>query len=369
VIREEPSMNKYIKIISILTILIAISIAFFYCGKSSDTGRDIVFAEKIRKEVDGLSKMKMQSIFQFMGDDLFEGRTPGTRGGSLAEKYIRSVLKLLNIEPFGKSYFQPFKLLGFTTNSLNVNVGGKDLHFNNDVLGTYMGKDDHFNLSAEAVFIGYGTQTGLWDWDDYKDVDVTNKFVIARVNDPGMFIGDIFEGKILTYFGRWTYHIEEARRKGAKAILLIHTDASAGYGWNVVQNSWSGEEVYLESSLTRNMEFTGWLREEVLRKILDSKHIDLEKLYADSLTRDFKPVPLGFKIKVSGDRSHREIMNNNVIGYIPGKSEKSIVIRPSIVSMVTLFPSSQALLSFKKRGTGATPPALRSHLLIISPSR
>ncbi|MCK5222464.1 MAG: hypothetical protein KAR14_12840, partial [Candidatus Aminicenantes bacterium] len=264
-------MKKYFKILSILTISIAISMIIVSCGKSNPTGQNLTFAEKIRNEVDGLSKIEMQSIFQFMGDDLFEGRSPGTRGGDLAEKYVRSILKILGIEPLGKDYLQPFKLKGFTTNSLNVNLGGKDLDFNNDVLGTYMGKDDNFNFSAEAVFIGYGTKTELWDWDDYKDFDINGKFVIVRVNDPGMFIDDIFEGKILTYFGRWTYHIEEARRRGAKAILLIHTDASAGYGWNVVQNSWSGEEVYLESSLEGNMVFTGWLREEKLKQILIAK--------------------------------------------------------------------------------------------------
>lgn len=319
-------MRNYFKII----IFVIFAVMLLSCGKSNSIDQNLTLAEKIRNEVDGLSKIEMQSVFQFMGDDLFEGRSPGTRGGDLAEKYVRSVLKILDIEPLGKDYLQPFKLKGFTTNSLNVNVGGINLNFNNDVLGTYMGKEDDFNFSAEAVFIGFGTDTKLWEWNDYKDFDINGKFVIVRVNDPGMFIDDIFEGKILTYFGRWTYHIEEARRRGAKAILLIHTDASAGYGWNVVQNSWSGEEVYLESSLEGNMVFTGWLREEKLKQILSGKNIDLDELYSKSLKKDFRPIPLDFEIEVSGNRSYREIMNNNVIGFIPGRSEESIVISAHI---------------------------------------
>ncbi len=323
-------MKKYFKILSTLTVIIFFSMTFFSYGNRSKPVLNISLAKKIRAEVDGLSKTEMQSIFQFFGDDLFEGRAPGTRGGRLAERYIRSLLKFLDIGPLNKSYLQPFKLKGFKTDSLNVMAGNRSLKFLDEVLGTYIGKEDDFHLKGNAVFIGFGTKTELWDWDDYKNFDINNKFVIARVNDPGMFIEDIFEGKILTYFGRWTYHIEEAKRRGAKAILLIHTDASAGYGWNVVRNSWSGEELYLESSLKGNMKFSGWIKESGLRRILASKGIDLEKLYSDSLRKNFKPVPLDFSIEISGKRKSRELINNNVIGYIPGRSEKSIVISAHI---------------------------------------
>ncbi len=312
----------------IIIFLLIFSVMFISCGNGVD--KKITFAEKIRSEVDKLSMNEMQSVVQFLSDDLFEGRAPGTRGGNLAEKYLRSLYKLLNIESLEKSYLQPFKLKGFTTNSLKVSMAEQSLVFMDDVLGTFTGKEDDFNFNGEAVFIGYGTKTELWNWDDYKDFDIRGKFVVVRVNDPGMFIDDIFEGKILTYFGRWTYHIEEARRRGAKAILLIHSDSSAGYGWNVVQNSWSGEELFLESSIKGNMVFTGWIREEKLRKILNSKNINLDDLYSTSLKRKFRPVPLGFEIKVSGNRSFREIINSNVVGFIPGKSKKSIVISAHI---------------------------------------
>ncbi len=319
-------MKNFIRIIVVFFLFVM----FFSCGNSNKNGQSLTFAEKIRKEVDGLSLIEMQSVFQFMGDDLLEGRAPGTRGGYLAEKYIRSLLKFLDIDPYSDKYLQPFKLKGFKTKSLKVIVAGSPLKFLDEVLGTYTGNEDKFKLEGEAVFIGFGTKTDLWDWDDYKDFDIKDKIVFARVNDPGMFIENIFEGKILTYFGRWTYHIEEAKRRGAKAILLIHTDDSAGYGWNVVRNSWSGEELYLESYLKGNMKFSGWIREEILKKILILKGMSLEKLYSDSIKREFKPVALGFSVGISGERESRELINNNVIGFIPGKSDKSIVLSAHI---------------------------------------
>ncbi|MCP5109072.1 MAG: M28 family peptidase, partial [bacterium] len=128
----------------------------------------------------------------------------------------------------------------------------------------------------------------------------------------------------------WTYHIEEAARRGAAGILLIHTDESAGYDWKVVKNSWSGEEVYLESDLENNLKFRGWIKESSLRKVLKSKKIDLDKLYEKSTKRSFKPVPLGFTVKVSGKTVSREVLNHNVVAEIPGKSRQKIVISSHI---------------------------------------
>ncbi len=323
-------MKNYFKFIVIFTITLFVSITFNSCGAGNSGDKGLPLAEKIKNEVDALSKREMQSVFQFMGDDLFEGRAPGTRGGDLAEKYLRSVMKLMDIEPYGESYLQPFIINGFTTSNLKIAVAGVPLEYKKDVLGTYTGEKEVFSFKGETVFIGFGTETDLWDWDDFKGVDIADKIVISRVNDPGMFIDDIFEGKILTYFGRWRYHIEEARRRGAKAIFLIHTDASAGYGWNTVQNSWSGEELYLESEINKNMIFAGWIRETVLRKVLASEGFVLDELYNTSLKKDFRPVPLGFEIKVEGKSDYREIKNNNVIGFIKGKSDKSLVLSAHI---------------------------------------
>ncbi|HLP58811.1 MAG TPA: M28 family peptidase [Candidatus Deferrimicrobium sp.] len=285
----------------------------------------------ISERIDNLSKAEMQSIIEFLGHDLLEGRAPGARGGDLAEYYIQSLCKFMNLAPgAGDGYLQPFKLKGFILKELMVNAAGIDLTYPEDVVGSFPREENEFQLEAGAVFVGFGIATPLWNWDDFKNVDVKNKIIIARVNDPGMFIPDIFEGKVLTLFGRWMYHVEEAARRGAAGILMIHTDESAGYDWNVVKNSWSGEEPYLEYDLNNNLKFRAWIKESSLRKILASKKIDLDKLYAMSLKRNFKPVDLGFNIKVNGKNSFRDLINNNVVAVIPGQSEKKIVISAHI---------------------------------------
>jgi len=293
----------------------------------------------LEERLKNISKPEMQSVVEFLGNDLLEGRAPGTRGGDLAEIYIRSLFKWLGLKPgINNRYLQPFTLKGFTIDTLTIEAnnltpaarGPIRLNYIDDVVGTWIGKETDFELEGEAVFVGFGITTDLWNWDDYKNVDVRNKFIITRINDPGMFNEKIFEGKTLTYFGRWIYHIEEAARKGAAGILLIHTDASAGYGWTTVKNSWSGEEVFLESDLQNNLLFRGWIKEGSLKKLLASKKINLDTLYKKSLGRKFKPVPLGFTIKVKGKCQYRDVLNHNVVAEIPGKSKKKIVISAHI---------------------------------------
>ena len=265
-----------------------------------------------------ISRLEMQSIVEYLASDLLEGRAPGTRGGELAEEYVRSLLKSYDIGPYQGEYFQEFALSGFTTTDLTVEANGVTLRFREDAVGSFTRTDAEFSLSGPAVFVGFGIKSAAWSWDDYKDADVAGKVVICRVNEPGQNDPELFEGDALTYYGRWTYKIEEAARRGAVAILLVHTEQTAGYGWHVVRNSWGGEELYLPLELDNDLVFRGWIREEKLFDILQSKGISLGDLLTASESRDFTPVDLAFDVSISGRAESRSIATRNVVGYIPG---------------------------------------------------
>jgi Zn-dependent M28 family amino/carboxypeptidase len=285
----------------------------------------------LEERIKNISKSEMQSTVEFLAHDLVEGRKPGTRGGDLAELYIMSLFKFLDLKPgINDLYLQRFDLKGFDLESLEVTINSIPLSFPEDIVGTYTRESAEFNLEGDLVFIGFGIKADLWNWDDYKNVDVRNKIVVTRVNDPGMYNPDIFEGRTLTYFGRWMYHIEEAARQGAAGILLIHNDESAGYGWRVVQNSWSGEELYLKSDIKNNLKFRAWIKEDSLRKILAVKNLKLDRLYRASLNSDFESMPLDLKIKIRGMNRFRTVSNCNVVGEIPGKSSERIVFSAHI---------------------------------------
>lgn len=284
-------------------------------------------ADDLGKGADRLSRAEMQSVIELMGHDLLEGRAPGTRGGELAEIYLQSMFKWMGLQPGqGAGYYQPFALKGFQTKTLNLAAGEKELKYLEDVVGSSTSGEAAINLQGELVFAGFGIRTPIWDWDDFKDADLRGKILLVRVNDPGLFLPDVFEGKSLTYFGRWRCKIEEAGRTGAAAILLIHTDETAGYGWTTVQNSWSGESLHLPSALQTPLKFQGWIREAPLRQLLARQQVDLDALYRRSLQRDFRPVPLGFPVRLQGESEARDLIIRNVLGEIPGSSDRRIVI-------------------------------------------
>lgn len=284
-------------------------------------------AETLEERSDHISRAEMESIAELLGNDLFEGRAPGTRGGDLTEITMKGLFKYMDFEPgVDGSYFQPFMMKGFSTSGVTLSAENMQLQYIDDLVGTFTVEEGLVDFEGAAVFAGYGITTEIWDWDDYKNVDVSNKLIITRVNDPGLFNPEIFEGNTLTYFGRWTYHIEEAARRGAAGILLIHTDQSAGYDWDVVKNSWTGEELFINSDLQNSLKFRGWIKESSLRKLLDANEISLDELYASSLSKDFFPQELGFDINITGLNSFRNVSNRNVVAEIPGQTEERIVL-------------------------------------------
>lgn len=287
--------------------------------------------ETLEMRIERISRAEMESVVELLGHDLFEGRAPGTRGGELAEVTMQGLYKFMDLDPgIEDSYFQPFVMTGFSNSGFEVSANEVKLDYIEDVVGTFSVEQKEIDLEGEAIFVGFGVDAELWDWDDYKDADVRDKIVITRVNDPGFVNPDIFEGSTLTYFGRWTCHIEEAARRGAAGILLIHTDETAGYDWNVVRNSWTGEELFIKSDLQNNLKFRGWIKESSLREVLGEEQINLDELYERSKSREFKPVDLGVQIRIKGLNSFREVLNRNVVAQIPGKSEKRILLSAHI---------------------------------------
>jgi hypothetical protein len=350
-------MNK--KGILALAVLLALSV--------SCTEREFGVAEDAPREV---SKLEMQSVVEYLASDLLEGRAPGTRGGELAEEYIRSLLKSYDIEPYEGEYFQEFALSGFVTTDLTVEANGVTLAFRDDAVGSFTSTDPEFDISGPAVFVGFGIRTDTWSWDDYKDVDVAGKIVVCRVNEPGQNDPALFEGNALTYYGRWTYKIEEAARRGAKAILLVHTEQSAGYGWQVVRNSWGGEELFLASEIDNDLIFRGWIREEKLYDMLIPTGISLGDLLTASESRDFIPVDLRFDIDISGKGESRSIDTRNVVGYIPGSDpmlkDKAILLSAHIdhLGMSDTGPSEDRIYNGAiDNGSAVTAMMLTAKLL------
>lgn len=276
-------------------------------------------ASRVARTVDARG---LRAHLDFLADDALEGRRPGTRGGDLAAKYIAAQFERLGLEPAGDSgtYFHHVPIITLTPNpTLKVTTPTPaELGYRTDYVLWSMRNEPTTTARGELVFVGYGIVAPEYQWDDYSGVDVKNKIVVALVNDPGLRDSTIFRGPILTYYGRWTYKIEEAQRQGAAGILLVHTTESATYPWTTVQSSWTGPQVRIEEP-AKSVLVAGWLSESAAGKLFQQGNQDLPVLMKQAPRRGFKPVPLGVELEATVRSTIQRSATSNVLGRLPGK--------------------------------------------------
>ena len=274
-----------------------------------------------------VTEAPLRAHLAYLADDLLEGRGTGQRGGDLTVRYLEAQAQAIGLKPVtGKSFRLPVSLIGtqtlpttsvrFTTNGSTLTpVLGKDI-----VLGTG-GSEARVRFDAPVVFVGYGISAPEERWDDYQGVDVKGKLLIMMVNDPQPTAEEPnrFGGKSLTFSGRWTYKFEEALRRGAAGVLLIHTTESASYPWSVPAAGMTIEQFHLAGP---GNAFQGWLHEDMARSLFKAAGKDLDALRAQAEVRGFKPVDLGVTVQAALDSKVREIKDFNVAGMVPGSDPR-----------------------------------------------
>ena len=264
---------------------------------------------------------------RFLSHDLLEGRGTGQRGGDIAAEYMATQFAEYGLKPAGDngSYLQKVPLVGVTTLPQTQFVllpkQGESMVLK--PLDEYVAYDQtqqsQSDVDADIVYVGYGIEAPEYNWDDYKGTDVRGKVLLMLVNEPPSDDPTFFKGKALTYYGRWTYKFEEAARKGAVGVILIHREDMASYPWEVVRNSNSGEKSYLKVE-GPVLKVASWVQLDVAKKLVAASGMDLDKLMTDARSRDFHPVNLGAKLRTHMVSKVRNFESNNVLAMLPGSS-------------------------------------------------
>ena len=268
-------------------------------------------------------------LVKTLASDEFEGRAPGSHGEELTVNYIRDQMQRIGLQPGnGDSWFQDVPMTETTADPATVLTlrhgdASQQLAFGSDmVIGTRSGQPEVKIDASDMVFVGYGVDAPEQDWNDYAGQDWKGKTVVMLVNDPGFHAGDakLFDGKRMTYYGRWTYKFEEAARKGAAAALIIHDTAGASYDWDVVRGSWGSAQYDLPASEDKEprLQAQGWLSADAARQLFANAGLDLDQAYRDANKRGFKPVPLHTTLSLDLKSSVAEKKSRNVIGVLPG---------------------------------------------------
>jgi Zn-dependent M28 family amino/carboxypeptidase len=281
-----------------------------------------------------ISAERLMRHIETLASDRFEGRAPGTAGEDSTVRYLTDQFRRIGLEPGNPdgSYVQNVPLLGIRSQgTASFRAGGRTI--------TPRPLDDYVAMSrrvvpevrvddSEIVFVGYGVVAPEYDWDDFKGLDVRGKTVVMLINDPAVpdpadparLDPNAFRGEAMTYYGRWTYKYEVASEKGAAAVLIVHETGPAGYGWQVVRNSWGAEnfDIQPRDGNAGRVPVEGWITLEQAQSLFAAAGHDFDALKRAATRRDFRPVPLGASASFHVANTHRTVQSRNVIALLPG---------------------------------------------------
>ncbi len=271
---------------------------------------------------------KIRAHVRFLSLDLLEGRGPGTRGAELGAEYIATQFALAGLKPAGEngSFFQPVPLFAVHTDEDKtrfalVPAKGEpvDLAYGTQIVA----KDETGQASAEIdapiVFVGYGIHAPEYNWDDYAGVDLKGKIALVIVNEPPSDDEKFFKGKALTYYGRWTYKYEEASRRGAVGVLVIHRTDLASYGWEVVRNSQAIEKSYLQGDPLATLRAAAWIQHDVAQHLFTLAGLgDLDQAIDRAGKRGFHAVEIPVSLRGHVESRVRRYVSSNVVARVSG---------------------------------------------------
>jgi Zn-dependent M28 family amino/carboxypeptidase len=293
-----------------------------------DAAAALSLPAEVSDSMRGIDPERIRAHVRFLADDLLEGRGPGTRGGDLAAKYIATQFALLGLKPAGDdgSYLQKVDFKGVltqsgTTAAIQAAQGGAvKFALGEDFVTSNQTQTESVDIDAPIVFVGYGINAPEYRWDDYQGVDVKGKVVLVIVNEPPSNDPKFFSGEALTYYGRWTYKFEQAARMGAVGALIIHRTDLASYGWDVVRNSWSNEQVYLAGDKDPKLKSAAWIQLEAARKIFAASNLKLDDMLLQAGQRGFRARELPVRFSAHVVSKVRRFASYNVLAIQPGSA-------------------------------------------------
>ena len=298
----------------------------------------LFLAASVFAQTGDISGDHIRAHVKFLSSDLMEGRGVGTRGERLATEYLATQFALAGAKPAGDrgTYFQRVPMVGASTQpgaTLSATSPKQTISFKllDDFVGVSELQQPADQFDAEAIFVGHGITAPEFQWDDFKGVDIKDKVLVLFTNEPPSDDPKFFGGRALTYYGRWTYKYEEGARRGAKAVIIIHTTPTAGYDYDVVRSSWGKEDPQLKLAPGQPaLAFAGWLSKDAGEKLAALAGKNVDELLQAANSRDFRPIPLGIRIRGNIPTRIRQIESRNVVATIPGSD-------PSLESEAVVF--------------------------------
>ena len=280
-----------------------------------------------------------------LASDAYEGRAPGTPGEERTVAYIAEQFRAMGLQPGGDngSYFQTVPIsrttaVGDATITARHGDWSRSLQRGPDILVSSDRPVDHISIeNAPVVFVGYGVSAPERNWDDFRGMDLRGKIMLVLVNDPDFEVpaghptAGRFDNQAMTYYGRWVYKFQEAARRGAAGVLVIHETAGAGYPWSTLQNSGTAPklDIVRADPNAERVPAQGWIQRDVAAELLAQAGLDYETLKAAAQRDDFQPVALdGVTLSLDFRQRADRFNSRNVVALRRGSAhpDETVII-------------------------------------------
>jgi len=279
---------------------------------------------------------RLSRHIQAISADSFEGRAPATRGEQKTVDYLIRQFKAAGLQPGGevvggkRQWTQRVPLLksdivGTPQLSVQTAAGPMPLAQGEQIAvrSPTNGQQSIHLHGAPLVFAGYGVAAPERQWDDFKGQDVRGKILVVLINDPDFEGGEgNFDGKAMTYYGRWTYKYEEAARRGAAGMMIVHETDPASYGWATVKNSNTITmfDIVRANPAAEHTGFESWIQRDTAVALFRAAGLDFEAARQAAKRRDFRPIDLKATLTAMLEAKTATITSYNVAGMLRGKT-------------------------------------------------
>ena len=317
----------------VLPLLAAVALA----GCAADRGgTDSFSTEAAERAIATLDERDFRAHIETLASDEFEGRAPGTPGEEKTVAYLTEQFRAMGLRPGNPdgSWTQDVTLVGVRNRATgSLEVGGRTIPLRNPdnfVAVSYRDAPSVEVRNSDLVFVGYGVDAPEYGWDDYAGMDMTGKTLVMLVNDPPVRMeGDtaldpgMFNGRAMTYYGRWTYKYEVGGEKGADAVIVVHETGPAGYPWEVVTGSWGPEQFGIAGTEGPTpVKVEAWITEDAARRLMTAAGQDFDALKERARTPGFEPVPLNGTASFDVTMERRQVSSKNVVARLPGSDDE-----------------------------------------------
>ena len=275
-----------------------------------------------------MNEARFRNDIKNLSSDEFEGRAPTTHGEKLTLDYLSKAFAEMGLKgAYQGSFLQPVPMVSYTAyDAQQISLAGLPLTFRKDIVLNSRHDNGGVNIeNAPLVFVGYGVNAPEYGWNDYQDVDMKGKIAVILVNDPGFARPDSgkFNGKAMTYYGRWSYKFEEASRQGALGALIIHDTEPASYPWSVVENSWTGAQqdlVLSKAEQDSRVQVEGWLTLDAATQLFEKAGLSLPTLMARAADSPIN-LPLEQTANIAFKNKAEYANSYNVVATLPGTKQ------------------------------------------------